>query len=406
MFHYSEQIAQNSKRKRKAANGDTEQRAAKKRAKELASANIDDAYDDVDEDGSRPLNEREIRNLYRAYTRYGSLDERYNEIVGDAGLTDRNAQFIKDTIMEMIRLGKFEIEATQAKQEDDSKPGKKEKKAILFDFKGARKLNAETIVQRPEDLKVLRRAIQAFSDVSKFRIPDVKPVHGWSCPWGAREDGMLCVGINKHGYGAWVAIRDDPDLNMKDKLFLEEHRVEKKEARMNGNVKSPGAVHLVRRAEYLLGVLRDRIAHELSEISSKRSPDALPKPRKNGTHVAIRSGKASASASPAPRVKKGKMKVNGKLEHSPRSESTPKVAGKKKHYVDETEKRVKKKLKVPVVVEEGMDAIEAAKVASYLHSISHDMYMSANSNHSENYAPFAKPSMNCEHRKILNINQF
>jgi len=365
MFYRSEQIAQNSKRKRKAANGDTEQRAAKKRAKELASANIDDAYDDADEDGSRPLNEREIRNLYRAYTRYGSLDERYNEIVGDAGLTDRNMQFIKDTIMEMIRLGKVEIEAAQAKQEDDSKPGKKEKKAILFDFKGARKLNAETIVQRPEDLKVLRRAIQAFSDISKFRIPDVKPVHGWSCPWGAREDGMLCVGINKHGYGAWVAIRDDPDLNMKDKLFLEEHRVEKKEARMNGSVKSPGAVHLVRRAEYLLGILRDRIAHELPEISSKRSPDAPPKPRKNGTHVAIRPGKTSASASPAPRMKKGKMKVNGKPEHSPRAESTPKVAGKKKHYVEETEKRVKKKPKAPMREgEEEMDAIEAAKVVT------------------------------------------
>lgn len=334
----------------------------------MASANIEDAYDDVDEDGSRPLNEREIRNLYRAYTRYGCLDERYDEIVGDAGLADRNIQFIKDTIMEMIRLGRVEIEAAQAKQEDDSKPGKKEKKAILFDFKGARKLNAETIVQRPEDLKVLRRAIQAFSDVSKFRIPDVKPVHGWSCSWGAREDGMLCVGINKHGYGAWVAIRDDSELGMKDKLFLEEHRVEKKEARINGNVKSPGAVHLVRRAEYLLGILRERIAHELPEISSKRSPDAASKPRRNGVHGTIRSDKASASASPAPRMKKGKMKLNGKPDHQTRPENTSKIAnkiaGKKKSRVDEIEKRVKR-VKVPMEDgEDEMNAIEAAKVFS------------------------------------------
>ena len=280
--------------------------------------------------------------------------------MGEAALADRNMQFIKDTVTEMIRLGKVEIEAAQAKQEDELKSGKKEKKAILFDFKGARKLNAETIVQRPEDLKVLRRAIQAFSDVSKFRIPEVKPAHGWSCSWGAREDGMLCVGINKHGYGAWVAIRDDPELGMKDKFFLEEHRVEKKEARMNGNVKSPGAVHLVRRAEYLLGVLRDRIAHELPEISGRRSPDAVSKPKRNG-YATIRTEKNSASASPAPRIKKGKMKLNGKIEDSPRIEKT-KPAAKKKHHVDNSEKRLKKKAKPPAVEEEEMDAIEAAKV--------------------------------------------
>src|SRR5690606_17296184 len=92
-----------------------------------------------------------------------------------------------------------------------------------------------------------------------FRISQVKAAHGWSCAWGAREDGMLCVGIDRHGYGAWVAIRDDPDLGMKDKMFLEEHRVENREARENGNAKSPGAVHLVRRSEYLLSVLRERV---------------------------------------------------------------------------------------------------------------------------------------------------
>ncbi|KAI5808830.1 SNF2 family N-terminal domain-containing protein, partial [Peziza echinospora] len=383
--YLNEQIAQNSKRKRKTVNGEglTEQRAAKKRAKELSSANIEDVYDDVDEDGSRPLTEREIRNLYRAYTRYGSLDERYDEIVGDAGLVDRNMQFIKDTVLEMIRLGKIELDAANAaKQEDELRPGKKEKKAILFDFKGARKLNAETIVQRPEDLKILRRAIQAFSDVSKFRIPEVKPVHGWSCAWGAREDGMLCVGINKHGYGAWVAIRDDPELGMKDKLFLEEHRVEKKEAREHGNAKSPGAVHLVRRAEYLLGVLRERIAHELPEISSKRSPDAPVKGRRNGIHAVVRSDKHhSASASPAPKSTNRKTKLNGKLDKVVRIEKNGRAEkvtrneklsradkGKpivKRHQVEVSERRVKKRpqpMEEEADPEDEMHAIEAAKV--------------------------------------------
>jgi chromodomain-helicase-DNA-binding protein 1 len=72
---------------------------------------------------------------------------------------------------------------------------------------------------------------------------------------------MLCVGIARHGYGAWVAIRDDPELGMSDKFFLEEHRVDKKEERNKGeekNAKSPGAVHLVRRANYLLAVLKEK----------------------------------------------------------------------------------------------------------------------------------------------------
>ena len=284
--------------------------------------------------------------------------------------------------MEMIHLGKTEIETAQAaKQEDEAKSGKKEKKAILFDFKGARKLNAETIVQRPEDLKVLRRAIQAFSDVSKFRIPDVKPVHSWSCSWGAREDGMLCVGINKHGYGAWVPIRDDPELGMRDKFFLEEHRVEKKEARENGNAKSPGAVHLVRRAEYLLGILRERIASQLPELASRKAPDAGKKARKNGTRA---SNLNSVSASPTPRSLKGKAKQNGKVEKPSRLEK-PSRPGKtsrsakstdmdkrpvvkkqhrEKHH-DENVERHKKKAKLAVEGQdeaEEMEAIEAAKV--------------------------------------------
>lgn len=263
-----------------------------------------------------------------------------------------------------MRLGEFALQASKAaKQEDESKTLKKEKKAILFDYKGARKLNAETLINRPADLKILRRAIQAFTDTSKFRITGVKQVHGWSCPWGAKEDGMLCVGINKHGYGAWVAIRDDPELGMKDKLFLEEHRVDKKEARENGNAKSPGAVHLVRRADTLLGVLRERITEGMVELSLKKSPDAI-RSRKNGIS---RSDKlASESASPAPRSKKFKGKTNG---HTERVEvvERKKTTIKRRHGLEEEEKRTtKKKSKVikQVVdtVDSELDSVETAKV--------------------------------------------
>lgn len=71
-------------------------------------------------------------------------------------------------------------------------------------------------------------------DQLEWIIPKhVKTVHGWNCEWGSLEDSRLLVGVKKHGYGAWTNIRDDPTLGMGDKMFLEEHRAEKKRQRDN-----------------------------------------------------------------------------------------------------------------------------------------------------------------------------
>lgn len=297
----NEQIELNSGRKRKLnANGEMDGRKAKRRAKELSARIPESDEDDDNVDPGKPLNEREIRNLYRAYGRYGSLDECWAEIVKDAGLANRDPKIITDTIEDLKRLSEHTIKLHRPN--DDSV--KKEKKAILFDYKGAKKLNAETIVIRPLELQILRRMVNAFEEKSKFRINDVKAVHNWSCEWGTREDSMLCVGITKHGYGAWAAIRDDPELAMHDKLFLEEHRVDKKEARgkVDSTAKSPGAVHLVRRADYLMSTLKERI--EGSQTNN--SPDAyLRHMKRNG---------ATVSVSPAPQNRKSKPRTSKQLE--------------------------------------------------------------------------------------------
>ncbi|KAL7274806.1 ATP-dependent DNA helicase Hrp3 [Rhizina undulata] len=311
-----EQIDLNSKRKRKSLSngGVPEGRSAKRRAKELSTVHIDESDEEPDSDPKRPFNEREIRNLYRAYGRYGCLEGCWDEIVNEAGLSDRDPNLIKSTIADLIKLSEEQIKKHRSNIEEGVQ--KKEKKAILFDYKGAKKLNAETIIQRPEELRLLRKAVQAFrDDVLNFRINEVKSVHNWSCNWGAREDGMLCVGICRHGYGAWVAIRDDPELGMHDKLFLEEHRMDKKEEREKGesSAKSPGAVHLVRRADYLLGVLKERVADGLNK-SSRRSPlESQPRhPRRNGITAVERINKRDRiSASPAPVVRKSKLNSNG-----------------------------------------------------------------------------------------------
>jgi chromodomain-helicase-DNA-binding protein 1 len=307
-------------RKRKAAANASarEQRAAKKRALE-ASRDIEGDDDDDDElseeekddnvkrDPRRPLNTKETRNLVKAFERFGSIEERGEDMLRVAKLTGRDMEVVKSTLNEIIsksqelvrqeqtRLKNLEAEANRVLT-------KKDKKAVLFDFGQVKKLNAETIIDRPIEMRILREAVSTVADWRNFRIADAVKPASYSCPWGAREDGMLSIGIARHGYGAWVQIRDDPDLGLTDKFYLEEHRVDKKEQRNKAeekNAKSPGAVHLVRRSNYLLTVLKDKAgvdpnAKRLMENHHRNN-------KKHHLNMARRAEKASSvSASPAP----------------------------------------------------------------------------------------------------------
>lgn len=332
-----------SGRKRKVAiDGDREGRSAKRRAKELSARVTDSDNDDGDGepefDPRQPLTGREIRNLYKSYTRYGLLDESWKEIVSEAGLEGRDPEMIRATIDDWIRISEEAIERQRSTHEE----GKKEKKAILFDYKGVKKLNAETIVIRPRELRILKKAVDACgSERTNFRISDVKLVHNWSCQWGTREDSMLCVGIVKHGYGGWTAIRDDPELGMHNKFFLEEHRVDKKEERgkADATAKSPGAVHLVRRADYLLGILRERVERASGRSSRKSPPDVHRLLKRNGT----------ASASPAPRPKKPKMKSKSTLPDSSRPRDREHYLKKRRHDDEDGRDLGRKKHRAPAM---------------------------------------------------------
>ena len=150
-------------------------------------------------------------------------------------------------------------------------------------------------------MQLLRQAVRQAAEQKSFRIPEAqKGAETFTCEWGAREDGMLCVGVVRHGYGAWPQIRDDPDLGLGDKFFLEEQRVEKKEQRKKGEqhgVKTPQAVHLVRRMGYLLSVLEDKMSNN---PAAKRAVENHHRNnKKNGLHARSDS-RTLASASPAP----------------------------------------------------------------------------------------------------------
>lgn len=146
-------------------------------------------------------------------------------------------------------------------------------------------------------MRMLRELIGSKEDFKNFRVPEASKAANYTTTWGAREDGMLLVGIHRHGYGAWTDIRDDPDLGLMEKLYLEEYRIDKKEERKQGETQvanSPGAVHLVRRADYLLSVLKAKYSNDQA---AKRAVENHHRNNKKGRRP---EQKAIGSGSPAP----------------------------------------------------------------------------------------------------------
>ncbi|KAK4902046.1 ATP-dependent DNA helicase Hrp3 [Elasticomyces elasticus] len=308
-------IEQNQPRKRKAPVDEArEQRAAKKRARELTTeaavgGESDEESDNGGRDPRRPLGEKECRLLINAYERWGAFSEKPDEIIRAARLIGRDVETIRTTLQEVVdtaeRLLREEEERQAAVERETNKPRtKKDMKAVLFDFRGVKRNNAGTLTERPKEMRMIRDEVERAPDWRNFRIPEASKPATYTIEWGAKQDGMLVVGMARHGFGAWVEIRDDPELELHDKLFLEEHRVAAKEERTKGGevvqAKSPGAVHLVRRANYLLSVLKDKLSNG-TNLAARRALDNHHRNRKSIGVFSNRLGTPQhGSASPAP----------------------------------------------------------------------------------------------------------
>lgn len=291
-------------------------------------------------DPKRPLNDKEQRNLIKAFFRYGSMEDRKDDIIQEAKLVERDHVFVTSVLDDFIKVAQQAVDENNNKlAEEEKKMGKtltkKDKKAVLIDFGELKKVNAETAIERPKQLQLLRQAIRGQTEWRSFRIPDATKAANYSCPWGAKEDAMLLVGVDKHGFGAWVQIRDDAELDMQDKLFLEEHRVGKKEERSKGNdkLKAPGAVHLVRRAEYLLSVLQSRNSND------RTVQRVVENHHRNKKHQLVNGHRGNGNASPAHQGPKRRAERERDAGHGDlhRSRShvdergTPKADFKRKH---------------------------------------------------------------------------
>ena len=294
-------------------------------------------------DADRELDVNDIRHLYNGLRRYGDIDRRFEEIVAGTELAKLNDDNVRNMAGELyqacfdaVKNHATDKSATDKPENEvpapsepatngEGKPKTVQKaKAVLIEFKGLAKVNAESILQRTDDMKFLRKMLERVSPVTNFRIASqVKAVQNWKCQWGTKDDAMLLIGVDKHGHGSWYAIRDDPDLGLTDKLFLDENKPEKKGAKTEGATKDiPGSIHLNRRADYLISVLREE-QHKpgiLDVLNGKavETPVKEAKSRPRGTSSSKSSSKKMVNGDGTPVEKRKRNSTDRANDPSPK----------------------------------------------------------------------------------------
>ena len=98
---------------------------------------------------------------------------------------------------------------------------------------------------------------------------------------------MLLVGAYLYGFGNWEAMAKDHKLNLDGKFFLEEG----KKGEDAASRPIPNAIHLVRRGDYLLGILREheeKVKSYESTIRTKVKTSASPPPMASSSSYSIK----------------------------------------------------------------------------------------------------------------------
>lgn len=382
---------------------------ALKKIKDSVNGDAETRYSDDDEDtkSSRKrakannldlIDEREIRALYKAILKYGVLTDQFETMIADGSLPLKSIERYEEVYADLIAgaqeyLQKEESKRNQIfeslekealaykaklksgaiKADDQPKDNpltklaakRKEKRAVLFEYENVKNLNAESLLNRIEDLTLLKTFIEKnYKDnPSQFQFNrPLKAVQNWNCDWNRDNDDKLIVGVYKYGYGSWAQIRDDPFLGLTNKIFLNEAQAvgggkskkteeppatenvpEKRGKGITGSSKKvPGAIHLGRRVDYLISVLRDEVngvapgaAHTPSGASTPTvdsSADRLPtgpsrkKQRKNPAVTSKAGSPDSAKSETAKSLKplpKGPAAMTNGRNSTPMSKQPP-----------------------------------------------------------------------------------
>lgn len=301
-------------------------------------------------DENYQLSEKEIRGIYRSILKLGDLTGKWEQLVEDGSISNKNPVLIKHAYNEIINISKQLVKEEEARRTkvlaelerkamelkdknvvtvDGSSPmalwvaKKKEKRAVLFEYQGVKNINAELVLARPQDMKLLETLISKENPTS-FEIPKPpKQVSSWNCEWDTKDDSMLLVGVYKFGYGSWVQIRDDPVLGLQNKLFLDS--ANSKESKEDKSAKKvPGAVHLGRRVDYLFTLLKEGDETPNGNASNNITTKKKVRRVKNETPTPAVKKKPTKSQSPEVNKKPKHKKLLPKDSPTSSSANSPK----------------------------------------------------------------------------------
>lgn len=301
-------------------------------------------------DENYQLSEKEIRGIYRSILKLGDLTGKWEQLVEDGSISNKNPVLIKHAYNEIINISKQLVKEEEARRTkvlaelerkamelkdknvvtvDGSSPmalwvaKKKEKRAVLFEYQGVKNINAELVLARPQDMKLLESLISKENPTS-FEIPKPpKQVSSWNCEWDTKDDSMLLVGVYKFGYGSWVQIRDDPVLGLQNKLFLDS--ANSKESKEDKSAKKvPGAVHLGRRVDYLFTLLKEGDETPNGNASNNTTTKKKVRRVKNETPTPAVKKKPTKSQSPEVNKKPKHKKLLPKDSPTSSSANSPK----------------------------------------------------------------------------------
>ncbi|KAG6378136.1 chromodomain-helicase DNA-binding protein [Boletus reticuloceps] len=222
------------------------------------------------------LKERDVRVLIRSLQRWGDIRQRYDIIVGESKLVDKHKAMIIDVADEIIELCSQAIDENNQQKRTRMAAGEtltnaQKSKAVLVAYRNVGNINAETVLSRYRDLRILNNILGDLTpeELYDWSIPieNIRPTLNWSGRWGPQEDSMLLIGAFLYGFGNWEVMAKDSRLGLQGKFFLEEG----KKGEDSSTRPIPNAIHLVRRGDFLLSILREHDEKLLVASSSTAS---------------------------------------------------------------------------------------------------------------------------------------
>ncbi|XP_018909064.2 chromodomain-helicase-DNA-binding protein 1 [Bemisia tabaci] len=193
----------------------------------------------------------EIRRFIKSYKKFSAPWKRLEAVACDAELQEK-------PLADLSKLGELLRERCQASIDEHAKENdtlnedsnlsgtKKRARGISCKLNGVN-VNAKSVMACEKELEPLDTVLPENADERSKWVLDVRVKSAnFDVEWTVSDDSRLLQGIYQYGMGSWEAIKMDPSLGISDKI-------------LPNSDKKPQAKHLLKRAEYLLKVLRANI---------------------------------------------------------------------------------------------------------------------------------------------------